>query len=231
MSPHSPPDLPVGELFRRLIETPRPFEVVDFPRVDPITKQPIGQVAIWPITQSEIMAAQAAADDYARNLMRTKPSDGEARGGFDAIYSNASSIEVLCKACRCVEDLKMPAFPSPKLARQTLTADECTVLTRLYLQVQRKVGPIVDLMTKEEMDAWLARLGEEGQRFPLSLLASAQLEELVMHSASLLRSYSTATTSSGSPPSDGSSEIPTDVEHDEQAPEDHDEPPPADLTP
>lgn len=224
---NGPPEMEMGELFRQLTQLPRPSKVVPFPRKDPITKEWIGGVAIWPLTQSELMSARAAADAYAKKLLKDQQKTGEDNRGYEDIYKDAATVEVLCRACRNPKNLKEPAFPSPKLARETLLADEWTVLSRAYLQIQRELGPIVDFMTAEEMNAWLVRLREEGSRFPLALLASEQLEDLVMHSASLAHASLTAKSSSGSPQSGGSnppiqaadSEAPPTVEFDAPPPE------------
>jgi hypothetical protein len=203
-SNHGPPSLAPGELFRLLTICPRPFKVVPFPRIDPLTKQFIGEVAIWPLTQSELMSARVAAEKFTKDFFGgDKHIETESNPGFDAVYRDAVTVELLCRACREPQDLKMPSFPAPKVARATLTADECAVLVRLYLQVQRECGPVVDMMTSDEMDAWLKRLAEEGSRVPLASLASEQLEDLVMHSALRLKKLQTDITSSGLPHQSG----------------------------
>lgn len=228
-----PPEKLRGQLFTLLTQTPRPHRVFDVPRKMPGTSEPVGKVAMWPLTQSELMLCRSAAHEYTLGIIRTKPREGEPQSqAYAEIYRDACTIEVLCRACREADDLREPAFPSPKLVRETLTADECTILSRHYLQMQSEVGPIVDLMTVEEMDAWLTRLAEDGKRYPLALLASEQLEELLLHSASRLRNALTAITSSGSPPSDGSKKPaanedgPPVVEQDAPPAIDGDEPPP-----
>lgn len=63
---------------------------------------------------------------------------------------------------------------------------------------------MLSLMTKQEMDSWIATLVEGGSRVPLARLPLASVTELLMHSVSLLRQSQTDNGSSGSPPNESS---------------------------
>lgn len=201
-----PKEVSPSELWIRLTELPRPFKLVDFPRKDPITKQPVGKVAIWVLTQGELMIAQAAADEFAKKTLKENPKTSEQNLGYEELYKNAAAVEIICRACRRPDDLKQPAFPSPKLVRSTMLSDEVAILARHYLQWQAESGPIIAYMSEADMDAWLERLSAGGSKFPLALLSSGMQEDLLMHSARRLYPSLTAKSLSGSPPSEPSSE-------------------------
>ncbi len=200
----SPPtDLPVSELWTALTQIPRPWKVVDFPRVDPITKEPIGQVAIWVLTQEEQIAASAEADRVAKQLLKDPQRKGEANLGYENIYNNEATVQVLYRACRDVKDITRPAFPTSSLLRKHLSIDEISVLGVLYMQVQSSIGPIVSSMTAEEEKTWIGRLAEAGNIFPTGWLSQLEQERLLLSLASQLVSFWTATSSPGSEPNSG----------------------------
>jgi len=181
-------------------QVPRPFRVVDFPRPDPATGKPIAQMAVWVLTQEEQMLSAAAAEQFARRLMKEVPKSDDARRGYDDLYNNAAAIEILFRACRRKDELDKPFFPAPELIRRTLTIDEVSVLMTHYLTAQAEMGPIVAHLSQEEMDALIKRLAEGGSRFPLDLLSSEALKTLAFSMACRLHSFSTVTSSVGLPP-------------------------------
>lgn len=132
--PKGPPEhVSAGELWAKLNEHPRPTRVVDFPRRDAEGKA-IGQVAIWVLTQEEQMVCAATAERFAKERVKDgKPEDL----GYETVYVNQAIVEVLYRVCRRVDDVKMPAFPSPGLIREKLTAEECQQLFESYLDVER----------------------------------------------------------------------------------------------
>jgi hypothetical protein len=232
-SGHLPPDdVAEGELWQKLTQLPRPFELLDFPRRDPMDPSGqgmIGQVACWVLNQTELMASSAAADAYAKQLLRDKQKRDEENLAYADIYKNAASVEVVFRAYRRPENLKHPAFPSTKKIRDNFSSDEIAILTRNYLQVQRKLGPIVTYMSEAEMNAWLERLAKDGQLFPLALLDSDQLEDLLRHSARRLYPSSMVTSSAGALQTVTS----TDPSSDDDSPPlvEADDPPDVDLDP
>lgn len=198
-----PTDLNPSELWMALTKIPRPWEVVDFPRVDPITKAPIGQLAIWVLTQEEQIAACAEADRVAKQLLKDPQRQGEANIGYENLYYNESTVQVLYRACRDVKDVKRPAFPSASMLRKQFSVDEISALAVLYLQVQGSIGPVVATMSAEEEKAWIGRLAEAGNVFPTSLLSPREQERLLLSMALQLVSFWTATPSPGSAPASG----------------------------
>lgn len=199
-----PAGISAGELWAALSEVPRPFEVVEFPRAK-ANGDPVGHVAIVVLTAEEQFACSANAGRFTRSLIKDKETSPDAPDYRD-IYSNQAALEVLVRACRDPKDIAKRVFPSPEELRKKLTGDELAVLFRHYLQVKSVKGPIVSSMSDDDVDAWIARLGEAGSVLPLGLLSSDVLEELTLRLASRLHKSSTVTTSAGEPPSSGAIE-------------------------
>ncbi len=149
------------------------------------------------------MICNAEADRFAKQMLKEGQRKEDENLGYRGIYSNETAIQVLFRACRDADDLTRSAFPSTKLMRHTLTADEVTLLFELYIGVQLEVGPIIAYLTREEMEDWIVRLEEGGSAIPLALLAPQALNSLVLFMASRVVNSSTATTSHGSPQDDG----------------------------
>ncbi len=192
-----PPDtIPASALWMQLQEMPRPSRVVDYPRADPITGDAIAQVVIQVVSQAEQMSAAAAADRYAIATLKRSPKKDEHSEGYETIYNNECTVQLLFRAVRRAEQPTLPLFPSADSIRE-LTQDEVGALARMYLIVQRELGPVVSTMTEEEKDAWLRVLGEGASAFPLACLDSAAIEALLMHSARRLLKFSTDSSSAG----------------------------------
>lgn len=204
-----PKDLSASELWAALTQIPRPWKVVDFPRVDPFTKESVGKLAIWVLTQEEQIAASAEADQVAKKILKDPQRTGESNVGYENIYNNESTVQVLYRACRDVKDVTRPAFPSASLLRKNLSTDEISVLAVHYLQVQAEVGPIVAAMTPDAEKLWIGRLAEAGDIFPTGLLSLREQERLLLSMASQLVSFWTDTSSPGSGPGSGGSDAMT----------------------
>ncbi len=187
-----------------ITQIPRPFRVLDFPRKDPVTGKPVAEVAVVVLTQEEQMVCSAAAEKFARQIMKEAPKSDEARRGYDDLYNNAAAVEILFRACKCKDDVKKPFFPSPSEIRRVLSVDEVGALMMHYLTVQSEIGPIVARMTSEEVEAWISRLGEGGSAIPLDLLSWDALKTLAFSLACRLHNSSTDTSSPGSPPDEAS---------------------------
>lgn len=194
-----PANIPPNALFEALCQLPRPSRVVDFPRTDP-SGSSIAQIALRVLTQQERMVAVAESEAYAKRVLKEiVPRKGEDNRGYQDVYNNELSVQILYRAARRVDDEQWPFFPSPTAMRDKLTGDEIGVLMSTYLLVQTEIGPIVNSLEPEEVDQWIQRLVEGGSANPLGLLSSDGLADLVMHLASRLYSSLTATSSSGSP--------------------------------
>lgn len=212
---------PESSLWTRLAAMPRPFRLVDFPRKGE-DGEPVARIHMWILSQEECLAAQVAAEKYVRRLFGEDEKGAPSFGGgmpkkdeasiFDTLHQNAVAVELLFRACRRVESPdgdahqrpEWPFFPSPAEVRKKLTNDEIGVLMREYLQVQADLGPIVSAMTAEEVDGWVERIAKSGTTSPFASLSWDAASELILHMASRLWSFRTATSSSGSPPADGS---------------------------
>lgn len=187
-------------LWIALQEMPRPQRVIDFPRRDPVTGETVGQVIVRVLTESEQMSAAAAAEEHTVKVMKNAPRRDAQSQGYDTIYNNESSVQLLFRAVLRLKPEGLPFFPSPQAMRDNLTNEEMGALVRTYLIVQRELGPIVSQMQAGEMNAWVETLAKGGSSYPLALLESEAQTELLMLMASRLYAYSTGTTSSGSPP-------------------------------
>jgi hypothetical protein len=196
-----------SDLFARLTQTPRPHKLVTFPRKG-LDKEE--QVAIWVLTESELMAARSSAAKYAKKILDDQDLTKQDNLGYQEIYRNECVVQVVCRACRDPQNLKIPSFPNPDLARQWMTSDEFAVLFEAYCIWQAESGPIVGSMDEETMNAWIGRLQEGASQVPLALLSSAARDQLLMHSVSRLPRSLTDSGSAGSPPSDTSTKGPSE---------------------
>jgi hypothetical protein len=197
-----PTNVDPGALFAKLTSVPRPFKVIDHPRKDPETGQAIIQIALVPLTEGQLMACRAGAEAYSRLMLKDddgKKTPGDSLGYRD-LYVNAVYVEFLARACRHPGNLAFPVFPNgADQIRQNLTSDEVAVLFAACELWQAESGPIVSTMSAEEMQAWIDVLAEGASRVPLSQLSSAAKNDLLLHMASRIRSYSTGSFSPGSP--------------------------------
>lgn len=196
-------DLKPAELWAIITAMPRPSLVVDFPRKKP-DGTPIGQLRMQVLTQEEQILCSAEAERFTKKAVKEVPKGDEAKTGYENVYNNSAAVEVLFKACRQKDDPSLPFFPSGEALRKALTADEVGVLLMHYYTTQASLGPIVAHMSKEEMDAWVERLAEGGNRFPLDWLSSEALKDLVFTMALQIRSLRTDNSLPGSPPEETS---------------------------
>lgn len=190
-----PENISASELWMLLQAEPRPHRVVDFPRLAQ-DGTPVGQMAIWVLTQEEQMAANAEAEKVARRMLK----DGK-RGdlGYEALFNNEGAVQVVYRACRNVKDLTQPAFPNPDAIRTKLTADEVGRVFEHYLTVQLELGPILTSMQDSEFEAWVSRLAEGGAFF-FDLLSPEMQKALALSMASRLAKFISGSGSAGTPP-------------------------------
>jgi|GEM_PF-2080823 len=213
-----PPNVPPSELWTKLEAMPRPFEVVDFPRKGD-DGNAIGQVAIWPLTAQEQIAANVEADRFAKRLLKEAQQKGEANFGYEHTFSTEGSIQVLLRACRVPGDLSKPAFPSAAKMRETLAVEEVAALYRLYCVVQVELGPTITALSDEELEQWLVELQKGGSAAaPFALLSLEMQLTLVRFLASRAVTSSTDTFSAGSPLDEGSP-LPGSDDTEESSPE------------
>lgn len=196
-------------LFARLVGADRPSVIVPFPRKGG-DGEPVGQIALVPLVEAEVMACRSAAEQYA-SMMLDKPEDKGGKVprdsiGYRDVYVNELYVECLARACRdpvskdgVLVASNVPTFPSPQHMRQWLFPDEITVLFERYAIWQSESGPIVSQMSEPELDAWIKVLAEGASRVPLAALSSAGQRDLILHLVSRLRTCKTDTSSAGSP--------------------------------
>jgi len=195
----APEKLEPSALWLALTALPRPSRTMPLPRLKPGTDEPIGEVLVWPLTQEEQMAANAAADKFTKELLKDPQKKDEANLGYHHTYSNEVAIQVLFRACRDAENEKRPAFPSPSLMREKFSTDEIGVLFHGYCTIQSELGPIRAHMTNEEMEAMILRIAEGGSAFPFDSCSWEQQRTLVLSMASRLANCWTAMSSAGLP--------------------------------
>lgn len=193
-----PTDISPSDMWIALSAIPRPYRVVPMPRNIPGTDTPVGDVAIWPLTQEEHNASNANAELEAKRLFKDTPKTEERGIGYQNMFANEVAVQQLWRACRDANDVTKPAFPSPSMLRHALTSDEVGVLYNHFLTTQVEVGPIVSHMSDDEFEAWVKRIAEGGSAFPFDLLSWDLRTTLVTSMASQLVSYWTATSSAGS---------------------------------
>lgn len=203
--PGPPEKVDASDLWLALTQIPRPHKTLPFPRALP-TGEPVGELAIWPLTQEEQMAANAEADRFTKKLLKDAQKKDESNLGYEHVYANEVAVQVLYRACRDPKNLEKTAFPSPTHIREKITTDEVGVLFSMYTTVQFEIGPIVASMSKAEHEAWILRLEEGGSAFPFDALSWEEKRILLPFMASQLVDCWMAMCSLGKPP-DVSSEV------------------------
>lgn len=195
-----PENIEPNELWAALTALPRPHRLVDVPRYLPGTRESVGQVAVWPLTQEEQMACNAEADRFTKELLKDPQKKDEANLGYHHTYTNEVAVQVLYRACRDPKDTNRPAFPSPSLMRKHFSSDEIGVLFHSFCTVQSELGPIRAEMSLEETEALILRLEEGGSAFPIESYSWETQRTLVLSMASRLVSCWMAMSSAGLQP-------------------------------
>jgi len=205
-----PKDVPASALFLKLMELPRPSEVIDFPRKGSDGK-PIDRIRIQTLTSEDQDKARAMA--HAEMLRRGFSAEDIGSYGIREVYSDAVAKELIAMSCLTAEGADF-GDGVPKYGRvfrdggqvSKLAADEILTLFNAWQLLQHKYGPIEGL-DQNEVDAWIKRLVEGGSGFPLLELALPDLVELTTSLAA--RIYSVCEILAGHlstlPPSLGSS--------------------------
>lgn len=201
-------DIEPSELWLKLSSSERPHKVIDFPRKG-LDGKPIASLAVQVLSHEEKTACDVAAEAFCRKHLKEYKKDDL---GYEAVYGDAYIVEILYRACRDANDPKRPAFPSPSHVRE-LPTEECAVLFRQCLIIQRELGPIVDLLTEEELEAWVDKLYEAGSTYPLGSLTSEQRDLLAMHMVYRLRPLPTDNTFAGEPPESDFSKSSEDIKN------------------
>ncbi len=200
--PPADEDISARDLWAQIISMPRPHRLVPFPRKGEDGK-PLGQIAMWPLSQDEQGQAIAAAEAFVRKVLKEEkqmPTAGEPRMGYEDLIENRRSIEILFRCCRNPNDLDRPFFPAKEQIGQKLTTDEIAVLVWNYLRVKAELGPIESEMGAEEREAWIEKLAKGGSLDPLDSLSLAAQSTLIRSMAVELWNSRMANSSPGGQP-------------------------------
>lgn len=208
-----PKDIADFDLFTRLSTAERPYELVDFPRLDPTTGEPVGKVAIVVLKEQEILQAQAAATKFAHENLQLRYAQNEPDAGYCEVLNNALASEILQRAVRkaipdpdapgsWIAKTNLPVFVKAGDMRANLTHDEISCLYNSYAIVQRNLGPIASSLSKDECDAWLDKLEKGGSKHGLAFFSLGALIDLVQRSVERIAISRTEQSSAGSLPGD-----------------------------
>jgi len=198
-----------GEYWAELTKQPRPHKVVDFPRRKPGSKEPICQIALVVLTQSEQMLAAANAIRQVRKLISDDASKpNEWPPSAQELYQSAIANQVLFLSCKEPNDpeLKKPFFRGLPDLEKYLTVDEVAVLMMQYINIKQDLGPIVSSFeSDDEMESWLETLARGGNFDPLFSVSQPMLIRLVVFLADQLYSSPTDKSFVGWPRDSGES--------------------------
>ena len=195
-----PKDVAPVDLWVKLTQAPRPRLPFEFARKHPTMGEAItGKIVFQPITEAELMACRAAAEEYAKLQLKEKsPQDGSL--GYREIFRSAVNVEFLYRASLNATNPNAKFAPSSAALRQYLFPDEIAFLAEAAQSWQTETGPIVSTMTPEEMEAWVSRLAKGASHVPLAVLSSGAKNDLLLFMAARLANSSTGSGSVGSPP-------------------------------
>jgi hypothetical protein len=145
-----------------ICQTSRPFCFVSYPRKDPVDGSRLGEILIRLLSQREQDFCAYYAHEFARNHMKA-----EEGAGYEDVYRNAASLEVIQRACLSAERFRekgeyRPFFPPVAVLRDKITNDELQYLVGAYLALQSEKGAIRSEVTDEEVDMWSVLLTTEG---------------------------------------------------------------------
>lgn len=211
--------LSAQELWVEAVRKPRPHKVVDFPRVDPETKQPIASVALVFLSQRDNADASASALKKAQKLLKEesgKPPPLEEVQRSE-VYSLTSSVELLFRACKDPSDatLQKPFFKKAQDIEEYLTPQEIAVLVVAYQTMCATLGPIRGAMdSDDEMEGYLATMAYGGNFDPLHSASQVLLIQCVTYLASRLYASPTSKSLLGSRPDSGENLTPNDMSSD-----------------
>lgn len=179
-----PKDVEPSELFRKLLELPRPGDVIDFPRKGPDGK-PIDKIRVGAL-ESEIH--DSAREKATRHFIDKGYTPEQLKSlTMREVLSDRIAKELLVFACETATPQFTDSNGHPVYGKifhsaeevGKLRAPELEVLFNAYLLIQDKYGPREH---NTDVDAWVRRLTEGGQHFPL---LSLDLPELVNLTSSL----------------------------------------------
>jgi len=194
-----PKDVPASALLKKLCETPRPSEVVDFPRKD-AQGEVVGKLRIQVLPMHLHDEGRLRAHHWLIEKKGLKREDLSTLL-VSEVAGDRTAREILAMACLtedCIEGTDEPGrlkrygkiFQNADELNE-LTGDELAVLFATYEMIQHKYGPHSgNIDSDDELNAWISRLKEGAASFPLSRLSLHQLAELTMSLSERLCSLS-----------------------------------------
>lgn len=166
--------------WQRIAGFPRPAVLVDFPRVDPATGEPVTKVWMQILTHEELQDCIAAKEARVQGLLKgLQIPNTSLSEGYETISATELSIQILCRSVLEPDAQRAPLFPGPRECASVLTQDEIGMLMRQYSLVQDACGPERAHMSHEEVEGYVRRLGGGGGD-PLSEMTSEEITDLVM---------------------------------------------------
>lgn len=218
-----------ADVWAQITAMPRAHRKVPFPRSKPCVvcpdggsnggcdhpREPLCELEIVVLNQGEVQQSVAMAEARTRKVLGAQKRDEAPSRGYEDLRNLYSSIELLFRACRKVDDIAKPFFAVKEHIEVHLTPDEIGVLVNMCCHVQAELGPIVSSLTPGEANAWIDRLAEGGSAFPLDSLSWGALMTLVATLARRCATSRTAISSPGLLPDESTSEPPSESESSE----------------
>jgi hypothetical protein len=189
LQPNPPPkDVPPNELFLRLLERPRPADLVHV-----LSKEQHDRARL--IAQASV---KKNATRYGLPPLTAADMNEEAVKG---VVADLAACEVLAMACTATvpitgadsedEKVRYPyVWGDGDQVGKTLSADEVAYLFAAYTTIQHKFGPHEALCLPEDTNAWVQRLVLGAAEYPFLRLSSPQWAELLTAFAARLHTLS-----------------------------------------
>lgn len=172
-----------NNIWAKMMELPRPSELVPLPRIDPNTQEPYCEIRMVILTAEEVSRVTAEAEKKTRKkLQDALPGKDQFSQGYQELYRDFTIEGVLYHSCRLPNDVNKYFFPTQDSIFKVLTADEAGVLFNHYATIQAEFGPVIAGMTEDEMDMWIEKLQKDGKNsFFLNSFTSEQLKTFIMY--------------------------------------------------
>lgn len=186
-----PENMSGADLWSQITARPRPHKIIPLPIFLDENGNSQGNVAVVVLTQTEVMAANAAAHEatvrHFKTLNTVVPRKGEATESFDTFLNEQLTLEMLFRAYKDPNDLNKSFFTDKSHIGKHLLQDECAVLLNYYLGIRSEMSPVVTIMSEEEVELWIEILTEGGEATgPLGSLSLGSLKTLLLYMANQL---------------------------------------------
>ena len=172
---------PTGsDVFRMLTKQPRPNEVVDLP----VTLAPDQKL---PRVRLMLPRGGRVYDDaraFATEKMRELYGDKAQHPKLDPLYLEWQGRYVVHEVFRTVKKPDLATeyprvFHSPEAVKQVLDDNELSTAWMMFSQFKTKWAPFEDgAITEEEVTAWIGKIVEGADSYPLSRMPSLDLVQL-----------------------------------------------------